>query len=152
MTLDIRSERKLDFDIFSTSTATCNRGCPSTGDGNRVPIATSRLANHRTSIAIRRYPERFVCAITSDAREHNHLLLSQHARKKARDNYYGEYASPLSLSFLSFPLVTMNCSPLCCSPIPLIYTPFSSTSAFPIAVTLSRVIISFIFLVLRCSS
>lgn len=45
----------------------------------------SGLANHRTSIAIRRYPERFVRALASDAREHGHLLLysSMRGRKPA---------------------------------------------------------------------
>lgn len=84
----------------------------------------SGLANHRTSIAIRRYPERFVCAIASGARERSHLLLLQHARKKARDNYYGEYASPLSLSSLSF-------HPVATSSVPVVRPPLSYTLYFP---------------------
>lgn len=88
----------------------------------------SGLANHQTSIAIRRYPERFVCAIASGARERGHLLLSQHTRKKACDNYYGEYASPLSLSSLSFHPHSLRATPRC-APTLFIYTPFSSTSA-----------------------
>lgn len=66
------------------------------------------LANHRTSIAIRRYPERFVRALASDTRERSHLLLLQHARKKTRDNYYGEYTSCLLLFSLSFPLLLLR--------------------------------------------
>lgn len=88
------------------------------------------LANHRASIAIRRYPERFVCAIASGAHERSHLLPLQHTRKKACDNYYGEYVSPLSLSSLSFHPVTTRIP----RPSLFIYTPFSSTSIFPVAV------------------
>jgi hypothetical protein len=107
----------------------------------------SGLANHRTSIAIRRYPERFVRALASDARERGHLLLLQHARKKARDNYYSEYASRLSRSSLSFHFSLLRAISRCLS-MPFIYTPFSSTSALFIAVISHRVIISFVIILL----
>lgn len=103
----------------------------------------SGLANHRASIAIRRYPERFVRAIASGAHERSHLLPLQHTRKKACDNYYGEYVSSLSLSSLSFhPVATSILGPS------LSYTlHFPRLPSFPSQLFPPRVIIFFVLLV-----
>lgn len=119
MMRDVRRERKLGISFLLRPRCAIEVAFqPAT-----VIESPSGLANHRTSIAIRRYPERFVCAIASGARERSHLLLSQHTRKKACDNYYGEYASPLSLSSLSF-------HPVATSDPPLFTHPFHTHSIF----------------------
>lgn len=86
--------------------------------GDDIIEFLSEYANYRTSIVIRRYPKRFVRAVANDARKRGHLLLSQHAKKKARDNYYGRDASFLPLShfspflFISPLQATPRCSPI----------------------------------------
>lgn len=124
----------------------CNRSRPSTDDD--IIESLSEYTNYRTSIAIRRHPKRFVRAVANDARKRSHLLLSQHAKKKARDNYYGRDASFLPLSHFSpFLFISPLQATPRCSPIPFIYTLFSSTSALLVVVISLGVIISFIQIV-----